>query len=114
MSSITVLLVTVAAASLLATEVRAQNNGDIRLVNYWKDGLSTCSGRLEIFIDGQWGTICGKRITKTVAEAVCRQLGFIPDEAVDYGTVIELGYPVPTIVYQFILNPSTVGLPLLH
>ena len=88
------LLAIVAAASLLPTEVRAQNNGDIRLVNHWKDGFSAYSGRLEIFIDGQWGTICGKRITKTVAEAACRQFGFVPDETVDYGTVTKLGFPV--------------------
>ena len=95
MSSITVLLVIVAAASLLPTKVRAQNNGDIRLVNHWRDDLSAySSGRLEVFINGQWGTICGKHITKTVAEAACRQLGFVPDETVDYGTVTERGFPV--------------------
>ena len=96
MSSITVLLVVVAVASLLATEVRAQNNGDIRLVNYWKDGLSAYSGRFEIFIDGQWGTICGKNGTnfKVVAETACRQLGFDVSLLPFYGTVTKLGYPI--------------------
>ena len=88
----------VAAASLLATEVRAHNNGDIRLVNHWKDGLSAYSGRLGIFIDGQWGTICGKPSTdfKAVSETACRQLGFdvsqIPLNF--YGTVTQMGYPI--------------------
>ena len=97
MSSITVLLVILTAASLLATEVRAQNNGDIRLVNYWgDDDLSAYSGRLEIFIDGQWGTICGKHGTdfKAVAETACRQLGFDVSLVPFYGTVTQIGYPL--------------------
>ena len=73
MLSITVLLAIVAAASLLAVEVRAQNNGDIRLVNHWGESDDDHSGRLEIFIDGQRGTICGKNGTdfKAVAETAC-------------------------------------------
>ena len=54
-SIITVLLVVI--ASLLAIEVQAQNNGDIRLVNNWRNNLSTFRGRLEVFIDGKWGTM---------------------------------------------------------
>ena len=96
MSSITVLLVIVAAASILPTEVRAQNNGDIRLVNHWKDNSSAYSGRLEIFIHGQWGTICGKHGTdfKAVAETACRQLGFDVSLVPFYGTVTQIGYPI--------------------
>ena len=94
MSSITVLLVIVAAASLLPTEVRAQNNGDIRLVNHWKNFFSEYNGRLEIFINGQWGTFCGNSGTdlQAVADTACRQLGSI--EALGSGTVTKLGFPV--------------------
>ena len=67
MSSITVLLVVV--ASLQATEVQAQNNGDIRLWNNWRNNLSTFRGRLEVFIDGKWGTICCKSGTDLQAVA---------------------------------------------
>ncbi len=94
MSSITVLLVIVAAASLLATdlEVQAQNNGDIRLVS--NGGINR--GRLEVFIDGEWGTICGKYGTnfKAVAETACRQLGWEVPLVAFYGTVTQLGFPV--------------------
>jgi hypothetical protein len=95
MSSITVLLVIVTAASLLATEVQAQSNGDIRLVS---NGRINCTcGRLEVFIDREWGTICGKHGTnfKAVAETACRQLGYynvIPVES--YGTVTQQDFPV--------------------
>ena len=83
-----------AAASLLAKDVRVQNNGDIRLVNHWGD--DDHSGRLEIFIDGHWGTICGKNGTnfKSVAETACRQLGFDVSLLPFYGTVTEQGYPI--------------------
>ena len=54
-SIITVLLVVV--VSLLAIEVQAQNNRDIRLVNNWRNNLGTFRGQLEVFIDGKWGTM---------------------------------------------------------
>jgi deleted-in-malignant-brain-tumors protein 1 len=83
-------IVLVAAASLLTTEVQAQNNGDIRLVS---NGINR--GRLEVFIDEEWGTICGKRGTnfKAVAETACRQLGFDMLQGL-YGTVTQQRFPV--------------------
>ena len=91
MSMIISVLLVVAATTLLATNVRAQNNGDIRLVNNVKDNYD---GRLEVFMDGKWGTICGKSGTdiQAVADTACRQLGF--KEAFVYGTVTDMGYPI--------------------
>jgi hypothetical protein len=92
--TVTVLLVIVAAASLLATdlEVQAQSNGDIRLVSNGRIDR----GRLEVYINGEWGTICGKRGTnfKAVAETACRQLGLEVPLVAFYGTVTQLGFPV--------------------
>ena len=72
MSIITVLLVVI--ASLQSIEVQAQNDGDKRLVNNWRNNLSTFRGRLEVFIDGKWGTVCGKSGTdlQAVANTACR------------------------------------------
>ena len=55
------------------------NTGDLRLV----DGTLTtedgrpCEGRLEIYYDGAWGTICDDYWTTREADVACRALGFI-------------------------------------
>ena len=46
--------------------------GDVRL----KDGFREYEGRLEICYNGEWGTVCDDHMDDSVAEVVCRQLGF--------------------------------------
>ena len=52
--------------------------GDLRLVDgTMTDGAGNlCEGRLEIYYDGQWGTICDDYWTKENADVACRVLGF--------------------------------------
>ena len=48
--------------------------GQVRLV----EGINTTvsQGRVELYQNGQWGTICGKYFSKPAADSVCRQLGY--------------------------------------
>ena len=48
------------------------------------------NGRLELYYNRKWGTICDKRFTKSSADVVCQQLGY--DRAYEYGTVLDLGF----------------------
>lgn len=46
--------------------------GTVRLVN----GPSSSEGRLEVYHNGQWGTVCDDDWKHENSQVVCRQLGF--------------------------------------
>ena len=90
-------VITTSLLVVAAEWVEAQNIGDIRLVNDPKRG--PFSGRLEVFIDQNWGTICSKGSAdlQAVADTACRQLGIGVEASLldhDSGTVTQLGFPV--------------------
>ncbi|XP_061756631.1 deleted in malignant brain tumors 1 protein-like isoform X1 [Nerophis ophidion] len=57
---------------VLSLLLLAECNREIRLVG---EGLSRCSGRLEVFHAGTWGTVCDDHWSHTNADVVCQELG---------------------------------------
>ena len=72
---------------LLLTAASTPEDGDVRLVNV--NDSTNMTGRLEIYYDGQWGTVCDDFLDNSTAKVVCRQLGFNPDGAM---AVFRAGY----------------------
>ena len=60
---------------LFFTLLCAVGEGDLRLV----DPASNRSpqGRLEIFLQGEWGTVCSSGFGIREADVACRQLGYV-------------------------------------
>ena len=65
----------------------AQCQGDLQLAGFFAD---QGSGRLELFFNNQWGTICINGFTRESADTACRQLG--RSRALSFGEADELGY----------------------
>ena len=51
-------------------------DGQLRLVNNSGSCDEVFSGRLEVFFNGVWGTVCSSSFDMNVANVACRQLGF--------------------------------------
>lgn len=50
-------------------------SGQVRLTSQSNTTINSF-GRLEVYQNGQWGTVCNKGFTQEGADSACRQLGY--------------------------------------
>ena len=59
---------------MFISELISCNNNEVRLVN----GSSSNEGRVEVCIEGEWGTISDNTWDRRDAQVICKQLGYEP------------------------------------
>ena len=64
------------------------DDGELRLVSSFSNS-SGDGGRLEIFLRGEWGTVCDSGFGTAEGDVACRQLGY--NSVRHVGSVDELG-----------------------
>ena len=52
----------------------------MRLVGIFSASVMSPFGRLEVYINGHWGTVCDNGFTNTSANVVCQQLEYTAAE----------------------------------
>ena len=62
----------------------AQSNGELRLSVLDDTSYTFTSGRLQIYLDGQWGNICDTGFGLTEAVVACQQLTY--NTALSFGS----------------------------
>ena len=72
-------------------------NGDLRLT----DGLTRYEGRVEIYWNSEWRTVCNNGWDEHDAKVVCRQLSYLSTSVHINGAYICMNKPAYTIQVHF-------------
>ena len=80
-----------------ANKLPLHKEEDLRLNAEGDSEPRTYSGRLEIYHDGQWGTVCDDKFSDLTANTTCQQLGFLA--ALYSGNADTIGYVVRCVVH---------------
>ena len=66
-------------------------------------GLTPYEGRVEVFLKGQWGTVCStEEITTAEAATLCNSLGFGPPQSVVSGALYGDSTDIPILVNSLV------------
>ena len=63
------------------------NDGDLRLVNYGM--VDPAEGRVEVCVNGIWGSVCNKGFNSGEATVICRQLLGDDSAGIYYNNLLE-------------------------
>ena len=61
--------------------------GEVRLAG--QDDSSATEGRVEICLDGEWGTVCEWKWGASDAQVICRQLGLVNSSTCEHNKIID-------------------------
>ena len=65
---------------------------------------------MEVFYNGEWGTVCGQSVNKVIADALCAEVtGEHNSFALVYGTAGSSGLPYVKRTVFHIMNPGVVS-----
>ena len=69
-------------------------------------GPTIYEGRVEIFLNGQWGAVCSEGIDTKEAETLCQSLGFGPYQSFTSGTTLGESTDIPLVISNLMCSEN--------